>query len=278
VLKKLLILLLLVTATIHGMDQRLYKYPDAKNDYVKASKDKDQDSAFQLALFYEMELNDSDKAIKWYKKAYEYGSSSGAYNLGNIYYNAKQFKKAIKWYIKADEKNDKKASHAIGVMYEEIYKNNQKAIKWYKKAYEIGNSNSAINLGSLYDKQYKDYQKATEWYQKAYEMGDMSGANSLGYLYDIVLKDIDKGIYWYTKGAKGGNAKAINNLNKVYHEKGDKTKASAYAFAMINYGYTKKQVLDFLKNERKIDRKTLEKAYKLQQTLDIPKHYTGGID
>ena len=47
---------------------------------------------------------------------------------------------------------------------------------------------------------------------------------------------------------------------------------------MAYYDNAKQEILNFLKNERKIDRKTLEKAYKLQQTLDIPKHYTGGID
>ena len=170
-LKILLILLLLITATIHGMDQRLYKYPDAKNDYVKASKDKDQSAAFQLALFYKTELQDYDKAIEWYKIAYSYGSERSAFNLGLIYHKQKNYDEALKWYKEAYKNNDIKSAYNLGLLYEETYKDNKKAIKWYKKAYKQGN---------------------------------MAGANNLGYLYDVTLKDQAQDIYWYRKVHKVG--------------------------------------------------------------------------
>ncbi|PCI25952.1 MAG: hypothetical protein COB67_10480 [SAR324 cluster bacterium] len=42
---------------------------------------------------------------------------------------------------------------------------------------------------------------------------------------------------------------------------------------MIGYPYTKERVLSLLRNDWKIDEKILKKAYQLQKTLDIPKHY-----
>ena len=248
--KRLIVILLLILTIAQAnekFDVRLDKYPEAKLDYVKATNDKDQSAAFDLALFYENKLKDNAKAIEWYKKSYDLGSGSAAYNLGLLY----------------DIKEKKY----------------QDAIKWYKKAYLKENiSGAALNLGVVYKSELKDYNKAIRWYTKAYNQGNMGGANGLGYIYDIILKDEKKGIFWYKKGAKGGNAGAINNLGKLYNEKGDKITSSAYVLAMINYGFTKKQVFTFLKNKRNIDTQTLKKAYKLQLTLDIPKHYTGGID
>ncbi|PHR56882.1 MAG: hypothetical protein COA44_07170 [Arcobacter sp.] len=243
--KKLLLIGLLTIATLQGMDERLFKYPDAKNDYVKATQDKDQSAAFDLALFYKTTLHDNEKAIEWYKKSYEYGSSRAALNIGNIY---KHFDKT------------------------------KEAIEWYKKAYDRGDIKSALALGIIYEQTLHNYKVAIKWYEKAYKIGNMTGANNLGYLYKVELNDINSGIKWYKRAAAGGHANAINNLGRTYHDLKDEVVSSSYILAMVNYGYTKKQVLDFLKNERKIDRGTLEKAYKLQLTLDIPKHYTGGID
>ena len=213
---------------------------------MKAVNDKDQSAAFDLALFYQKDLKDKDKAIEWYKKSYNLGSGAAAYNLGNIYNNSKNY---------------------------------QDAITWYKKAYEKDNiSSAALNLGLLYKGQFKDYGKAKRWYKKAYEAGNMGGANGLGTLYYTKLKDEEKAIYWYKEAAKKGHRNAINNLGRVYRAKGDNITATAYILEMAYYDNAKKQVLDFLKNDWKIDRETLKKAYKLQLTLDIPKHYTGGID
>jgi TPR repeat protein len=92
------------------------------------------------------------------------------------------------------------------------------------------------------------------------------------------LNQPKKAIEWYEKVASLGHGNAIKNLGNLYHDQGNNIKGAAYIFAMVNYGYTKDEVLSFLKNDWKLDRDTLQKAYELQKTLDIPKHYTGGID
>ena len=215
---------------------------------------------------YDTRLDNYPEAKEWLKDADTNGES--AYNIGVIYQQKiKDDKKAIFWYGKAYEMKDEgsagSAANNLGYIYNN-QKKYDKAVKWYKKGLTKNNSNSSLGLGILY--------------KKAYKMGNFGGANDLGLLYNVNLQDEKEGIKWYKKGARGGDSDAINNLGRVYYAKKDNVIATAYILAMVNYGYTKKEVLDFLKNNWKIDQNTLEEAYKLQQTLDIPKHYTGGID
>lgn len=42
--------------------------------------------------------------------------------------------------------------------------------------------------------------------------------------------------------------------------------------------YTKEEVLNYLKNDLKIDNETIKKGYELQLTMPgLPRRYTGGI-
>ena len=244
-LKRLLLLALLLIGSLYAYDTRLDAYPSAKANYERANKG-DADAAYNLAMFYDEKINDNDKAIEWYKTADAMGATHAAYNLGYVY--------------------------------EKELHDNQNALQWYKKAAKDGDVKAPSALGIVYDELLRDYDKAIKWYTKAYDIGDVGGATNLGYLYYVTLKDIDNGVKWYSVAAKKGDSDAIKNLGNVYHDQGDNIKGAAYIFAMVNYGYTKEEVLDFLKNDWKLDRDTLQKAYELQKTLDIPKHYTGGID
>jgi len=233
-IKKLLFVFLLLVNTLYGyFDQRLEAYPETR-EWLKDA-DTNGESAYNIGVIYHQKIKDYDKAIEWYKKAYnmddEESAGSAASNLGNIYDDKKNYTSAENWYKNAVKKNDIVAN---------------------------------FNLGLLY--------------KKAYKMGNIAAATSLGYLNSVILGHQEEGIKWYKVSAKHGNPKAINNLNKTYYEQGDLVTSTAYTLAMANYGYTKEQVFEFLKNTRKIDDETIKKAYQLQQTLDIPKHYTGGID
>jgi len=242
----LLALLLFAAALFGEYDTRLDNYPQARALYQEATIKKDPTAAFRLARFYEDTLKDDRQVIYWYEKSYEYGSF--------------------------------KAAHNLGAFYEDKLKNYSKAIEWYEKAYARGDLYKApLALGLAY-KALKDYPKAIEWYEKAYAHGDIGGATNLGYLYESVLKKTTDGIKWYRKAAKNGDGDAIKNLGNTYHDQGDNVKGAAYILAMAEYGYTRQEVFDFLKNDWKIDQETLKKAYELQLKLDIPKHYTGGID
>lgn len=107
----------------------------------------------------------------------------------------------------------------------------------------------------------------------------MEGANNLGYLYEYSLKDIDEAKLWYEKGSEGGNINANKNLGRYYFYHGNnKLMAGAYFLTLIDNKYSKKKVLTYLTDKWHLTNEEIKKAYKLQLTLDIPKHYTGSID
>ena len=240
----LLALLLFAAALFGEYDTRLDNYPQARTLYQEATIKKDQTAAFDLALIYHLKIKDFSKAVEWYEKSYQYGSSSASLNLGKLY---------------------------------EEQKNHSKAIEWYEKAYARGDTKSPRALGFAY-KAIRNYPKAIEWYEKAYAAGDIIAASNLGFLYENDLGKKEEGIHWYKKAASKGYSDAITNLGIVYHEQGNLVEATAYILASAAYDYSKEEVLNALKNDWKIDRETLKKAYDLQLKLDIPKHYTGGID
>ena len=109
-------------------------------------------------------------------------------------------------------------------------------------------------------------------------MGNVNGGVNLGLLYKEVYKDYPKAIKWYKKSINAGDLDAYDNISLLYHDiKKDNLTASAYYIATIDKSYSKKQILDFLRDDWKIDETTLKKAYELQKTL-VPDPYTGGID
>ena len=244
-LKNFLLAFLFLITTLFAADTRLESYPNAVL-WEQEAINGDADAMYNLGHTYQTKVKDYDKAIFWYKKAYE-----------------------------KEPKND--IANNLGYLYDDFRKYDE-AIAWYTKAASNGHALSAYNLGLLYDEKLHHYDDAIKWYKKAYELGDMGGANALGYLYKNNLGDTKQGIKWYSIAVKQGESEAIKNLGNVYHDLGDNIKAAAYIFAMANYGYSREEVLDFLKNDWNLDRETLQKAYELQKTLDIPKHYTGGID
>lgn len=201
-------------------------------------------SAFDMASIYAKQRN-YEKALEYLKISYEYEEADGtAYGLGFTYKNLQDY---------------------------------DNAIKWYKKSVEMGNADGGVNLGFLYDEVFKDYPNAIKWYKKAYEMGNSNACVNLGILYEE-QKDIPKAIEWYKKGIEKGNTGAYDNISLIYHDiKKDNLTASAYYIATIDKSYSKKEILDFLHNDWKIDEATIKKAYELQKTL-VPDPYTGGIE
>ena len=275
--KRFLLTLLFLTATLFAADARLHDYPKA-TDWEIAAEAGDADAMYNLAHTYQMQVKDYDKAIYWYKMAYEKEPSNDiANNLGYIYDDLKQYDKAVIWYNKAAENNHVQAIYNMAFMYDKKLNEKEKAIKYYKKAYHLGDINAPASIGIIYKDDYKNYEKAVEWYKKAYEMGNVEAANGLAYLCENTLHDDTCAEEWYLKAAKGNERKAIGNLAKFYQKKGDNVKAGAYAIALIDNGFTKEKIFGYL-DKWNLSKDQIKQAYDLQKTLDIPKHYTGGID
>ncbi len=276
-LKKALLTFLLLIATLFATDARLQNYPDAVQ-WEQAATQGDADAMYNLGYIYQTKIEDFDKAIYWYEKAYEKDrGSDAANNIGYLYKEQKKYNEAIQWYEKAIDKNHALSCYNLAYLYDEILKKPGQAISYYEKAYKLGNKSAPLSLGIIYKNNYQDYDKAIEWYEKAYTMGHMGGANGLGYLYEHNLNDDTNAEIWYKKAAAGNDTKALGNLAKFYKKKGDLIQAGAYALALIDNGFTKEKIFSYLK-QWNLSQDQIKQAYELQKTLDIPKHYTGGID
>ena len=277
-MRQILLTLLLLTVTLFANDARLDNYPRAQKWEKDANTN--ADSAYNLAYIYQTKIKDYEKAIELYKRAYKLDKRiDSAVNIAYVYSNKLQnYNSAIEWYKIGVEMGDSDAIFNLANTYNLKLNDYENAIVYYKKAIDKGDRDAPVSLALLYKKLHQ-YDDAIFYYKKAYEIGEIKAAYGLGYLYIHSLKDGSNAIIWYKKAAKEGYAKAINNLAYVYYNKKDNVTASAYILATIEYGFGgKKDTLNYLKNDWKIDKPTLKKAYKLQLKLDIPKHYRGGIE
>jgi TPR repeat protein len=275
-IKYILLALLLININLSANDTRLERYANTTTWLQDA--DTNADSAFNLGLTYHKKIKDYDKAEYWYKKAYKLDSKATDIidSLGFLYTHKKNYKEAIKWYKLGIEAGDGDSAFGLALLYEENLKDYPNAIKYYKTAYKLGHIGATYNLALLYKNTLKDYPNAIKWYKKAHSLGHKSAAYNLALLYKKKLKDIPSAIKWYKKSAKLGHSKGVNNLSLLLKDK-NLTLATAYVIAGIGNGFTKKETLEYLRDDWKVDEATIKKAYKLQLTLDIPKHYRGGI-
>ena len=102
------------------------------------------EAANGIGIIYDDNQNNSEEAVKWYRKGFEKGYDWSGYNLAYCYCNG------------------------IGVSQDEL-----KALELYKKVYELGGSASgkaAYEIGGIYSDQ-KKFNEAYMWYKKSLEHG-----------------------------------------------------------------------------------------------------------
>jgi hypothetical protein len=249
---KLLLLSITLTTTLVAQDMYRPPYestlniePRAKQWYRDAALD--SDAAFNIAVTYDEDLNDLNKAKLWYHYA---------------------------WSLK----DDKDIAVNLGATYEDL-KEYEKAKQWYEKAVERESKDGMFNLALLYKNHYNEYHKAIELYEKSHEMGHYGAASNLGLLYATTLKDYDNAKVWYQKAIDNNDSIGIKNMAWLYHELGDNITATAYMINMLEYeDVTLKQLIDYIKDRWGVDDQTIQKGYELQLTMDnLPKKYRGGV-
>ena len=100
------------------------------------------------------------------------------FELGDKYYDAKNYEQAVYWFRKAAEQRYADAQFNLGWMYEYgqgVKQDYGEAVKWYRLAAEQGHAPAQYNLGLMYEYGKgvkKDYSEALKWYRKAAEQGD----------------------------------------------------------------------------------------------------------
>ena len=169
-------------------------------------------------------LQDELKAIDLYKKVYELGSGEAANRIGVIYHNQNNSEEAVKWYRKGFDKGYDWSGYNLALSYSNgtgVPQDKQKALELYKEVYDLENSasgSSANAIGNVYYRQ-NDYEESIEWYNKGIEKNSGWAYYNLADCYydgNGVKKDKNKAYELYKKAAELGIEEATSIINNWY--------------------------------------------------------------
>lgn len=160
-----------------------------------------KDAQYKLGMYYAIEKDEYDIAIKWLTKSYENGDEDAMYSLvyialclidGNSFDKNKALSIAQELY----KKNRKEGAKLLGnVHYYSRYKdirNHEKAIEYFKEAAILGCSDSAYYVACIYNEgkiPNSNPYDAAVWFEKAARMGDISAYDELRQIYSYDNKD-----------------------------------------------------------------------------------------
>jgi hypothetical protein len=173
-----------------------------------------------------------DKAIEWYKKGVEIGSTSCMLQLVYIYISEDSIlqkyhneKEALSLVRKAIRLGSGTACDELGRWYSEgfiVEKDDVKAFENFVKADLYGSSNGSLNLGVCYIAGRgceQDSKKAEQLWQKAANMGSQVAAMHLAtsYLNGVLDNSSEKYVFYLEKAAKLGSPEAYYELATNYY-------------------------------------------------------------
>ncbi len=166
----------------------------------------------------------SEKELKALAKK---GNPEDQKNLGNYYYEQKNYQEAKEWWLKAANQGYVKAQHNLGLMYEKgngVNRNCNMAAIWYEKAAKQNFVLSQYSLASICVNCLKDTARAERWYRQAANNGSDIAMIKLGQWYEngfFFEKNEKTAVFWYKKAAsqEGDEAGyAMYLLGKLYEE------------------------------------------------------------
>lgn len=145
--------------------------------------------------YYEGRGTDQDYflARQWYTKAANGGNNYAATEVGKMDMDNNNYEEAVKWFRKAAENGYADAQNRLGVRYSNgqgVIKDEEEAFRWFLKAAEQGHSKAQSNVGYCYyygDGVSEDEDKAKEWLRKSAEQGD-----------ELAIKWLHE---WYNEGS-----------------------------------------------------------------------------
>ena len=177
---------------------------------------------------------DAEKAIDYFKKAYELGNGTSAYRIGALYGEGKllpkDYKKAIEWFNKGIEKNSTVSMIGLSWIYDTYnpdtkdFHNDTKAYDLIKRAMSHGDADAYDKLGYWYGVgKYvqKDDQKAFELYKEAALLGSTDGMLNAGVNYLAgrgTAPDTLAAEKMWIKAAEHGSGEAANRLSICYSD------------------------------------------------------------
>lgn len=156
------------------------------------------------------------------------GYSQAQVMLGFLYMNGyhvpQNTDKALKWFKKADEQGDADALVGVAFLYGEIIGDSDKASLFIKEAAEKGSKTGQFFLAEAYDYGKwglsENIHEAEKWYKKAAQQDDNKAKFRLGRIYvenNDMGYDTKNGIKLIEKAAQDGDCEARDYLGDCYH-------------------------------------------------------------
>ena len=165
-------------------------------DYVE---DTHEPSDIQAENYIE-DNEPEEENIDWYIQQANRGDHEALGKLAKIYYEQKNYEEAIKWCKKAVEYGDSQAANILGHIYEvdfSRYDFLDEALKWFKKSYALDKNNidSVREIDLIYDILESTDEECIDWYL---QQANRSYHEALGKLAKIYyeLKDYEEAIKW----------------------------------------------------------------------------------
>ncbi len=144
----------------------------------------------KVAKLYEKEVNNAQRATKYYTMAAnKYNNVDAMFNLGVIaespYTGMVKYAEAMKWYKKAAEFGHYQSMNNVGNFYlkgQGVEQDYEIARQWYEEAIKGNNDYAYTHLGEIYENGWGvevDLEKAAEFYETAVEFNAYKGQENL---------------------------------------------------------------------------------------------------
>jgi TPR repeat protein len=202
-----------------------------------------------------------DKALRWWKRAYQQGSWAAAFNLGMFFRDAKQWTKAVKWFERAIETGDEDGLIEIAEIHLRYAGDRAAGLRYLKLAIAAKNrlteparletkrllkEQKALSAGALLYMEAdlldarRRYTEALPLLLKGAKAGDTSCQILLGnYLSDGrkgIPVDQKRAIYWYKRAYGQGSSTGASNLAMHYRKRGDVDEACRWYELAVKSG------------------------------------------
>ncbi|WP_188108625.1 tetratricopeptide repeat protein [Sulfurimonas lithotrophica] len=212
---------------------------EAVKNYLQKRIDANDSKAYEFLGAYEYNLKNYKKAIDYYKKAVKaYNSPQAMYAIGSIYYqHLKDTNKGMKWLKKASKLQHPDGVYSVGFIYKDK-KEYKKAIEWFNKALDLGVKGSHYAISECYRKM-GEFDKAKEQYLKMVKEGNIKGYREIGVMYSLYpeIKDEIKEMKWYERGIEARDGSAAAAAAVGFRDKKDYENFLKYNKIAYSLGY-----------------------------------------
>ncbi|KAI8886565.1 HCP-like protein [Backusella circina FSU 941] len=158
------------------------------------------------------------EALKYFKKAVEYGHTTAEYELAVIYLGRGYIDKAETHLINLEGQGSSNVYYQLGKLYIHYKPDIERGINYLQRSTKMGNVMASDSLGLIYKEgKYlpQNYTKALDYFEKGAKKGYSESQFNLAVLYQT-LRNYLQAADWYEKSVKNGNKEAKFQLGMMY--------------------------------------------------------------